>query len=197
MPTRRRAIRLFLLSHAETAATRRAAFAADEPAEPKSLAQAAAAPPRLPDDAHVLTSPALAARQTADAIGRVAQTEADLRDADWGRWRGQTLEAVAAVEPDALAAWLGDSAAAPHGGESLAALRARAGRLLARCTDRPTLAITHAALVRAALVLALDAPAASFWRIDVPPLSLLELGWNGRAWTLRQFATIPTWRSVR
>jgi broad specificity phosphatase PhoE len=48
-----------------------------------------------------------------------------------------------------------------------------------------TLAVTHPAVIRAAVVLTLQAPAQSFWRIDMPPVSITDLRWNGRSWSLR------------
>ena len=47
------------------------------------------------------------------------------------------------------------------------------------------IAITHPAIIRAAIVIVLGAPAASFWRIDVGPLTQAELRNDGRRWTLR------------
>jgi broad specificity phosphatase PhoE len=78
----------------------------------------------------VLTSPASAARETAQALGFAAEVETPLGDCDYGRWRGLAAKDVARREPEAFAAWLGDAAAAPHGGESLAALIERTGTWL-------------------------------------------------------------------
>ena len=47
------------------------------------------------------------------------------------------------------------------------------------------LAITHAPIVRAAIVATLAAPPEACWRIDVPPLSTTELVSDGRRWTWR------------
>ena len=67
------------------------------------------------------TSPAARARQTAEALGLAADVEPALRGCDHGRWTGCSLaEAQAADGEAALLAWLGDPAAAPHGGESFA-----------------------------------------------------------------------------
>ena len=48
-----------------------------------------------------------------------------------------------------------------------------------------TVAVTHPAVVRAAVLVALDAPPKSFWRIDVAPVSHTVLHRRGGAWTLR------------
>ena len=46
-------------------------------------------------------------------------------------------------------------------------------------------AVTHPAVVRAAIMLTLDATANSFWRIDIEPVSTTLLHFRGGAWTLR------------
>ncbi|WP_424169801.1 histidine phosphatase family protein [Terracidiphilus sp.] len=48
-----------------------------------------------------------------------------------------------------------------------------------------TLAFTHPAVIRAAVVLTLQAPAQSFWRIDIPPVSITDIRSNGQLWSLR------------
>ena len=83
--------------------------------------------------------------------------------------------------------WLADPAAAPHGGESIIDLLGRvAGWLesLTRNTAR-TVAVTHPAVIRAAILLALGAPPKSFWRIDIAPVSPVAMHYRGNSWTLR------------
>ena len=46
-------------------------------------------------------------------------------------------------------------------------------------------AVTHPAVIRAAILIALDAPPKAFWRIDVAPVSRTVLHFRGHAWTLR------------
>jgi len=136
--------------------------------------------------ARVLTAPARAARETAQAGGLDAEVEMALRDCDYGRWRGLASKDVAEREPDAFAAWLGDPAAAPHGGESVAALIERVGAWLTQSLAREsaTLAVTHASVVRAAVVNALGAGASTFARVDVAPLSLARLSGHAGRWNL-------------
>ena len=52
-------------------------------------------------------------------------------------------------------------------------------------TPSRTAVVTHPAVVRAAVLLVLDAPPKSFWRIDIAPLSRTVLHYRGHAWTLR------------
>ena len=46
-------------------------------------------------------------------------------------------------------------------------------------------AVTHPAVIRAAILVALDAPPKSFWRIDIAPMSRTVMHLRGQAWTLR------------
>jgi broad specificity phosphatase PhoE len=177
---------LTLVTHAATAATRRAAFPSDEPVESPP------APASFRADL-VTTSPALACRQTASALGLTATVDDALRDCDHGHWRGRSLDEVAATEPLAVRSWLTDPAAAPHGGESVLALLARVAAwldALPRDHER-IVAVTHPAVVKAAVVHAILATPLSFWRIDVPPLSRTVLSGRPSSWTLRSLARVP------
>ena len=179
--------RLTLLCHASTDAVRRAAFPADEPLDERGAVQAADAASNLGSFDSAWTSPALRARQTAAALRLSAQDDVALRDCDFGRWSGLRLTDLQAREPDAVAAWIADPAVAPHGGESiLDVLRRVGGWLDARREERGRgIAVTHPAVVRAAVIHVLGAPPQSFWRIDVEPLSITDLRRNGDRWTLR------------
>lgn len=179
--------RLTLLCCGATASSRKGAFPLDEPLEAGAVQAAAALAARLRRPDRVWASPAARAMQTAQALSEEVRPVEALRDQDFGRWAGSTLAAVAKAEPEALAAWRGDPRAAPHGGESLAALVARVAPLLEEpaALRGHTLAVTHAAVVRAAVVHILAAPLAAFWTIDVAPLGAVELTGDGRRWALR------------
>ena len=179
--------RLDLLAHGATEATRAARFPDDDALEASAVSALEALSGRVRPYARVLTAPARAARETATALGFDAEVEAALRDCDYGRWRGLASKDVARNEPDAFAAWLGDPAAAPHGGESIAAMIERTQVWLAQslACEGATLAVTHASVVRAAIVNALGAGASAFWRIDVAPLSLARLSGREGRWNLQ------------
>jgi broad specificity phosphatase PhoE len=107
-----------------------------------------------------------------------------LRDCDYGRWAGASLNDIAEAEPEAVALWLSDPHAAPHGGESIGALIERVAMWMdCEVPQGRTLAVTHTAVIRAAVIHALGAPANAFWRIDAAPLSLIELRRNERRWS--------------
>jgi broad specificity phosphatase PhoE len=179
---------LVLVRHGPTAATERAAFAADEPLSDAGAAAAAALAPHLPAADTVLSSPALRCRLTADAVGLTPALVPDLAECRFGAWEGRTFAEITAREPGLVDGWLRDPDAAPHGGESLAAFAARVRAWLETLTPsregRTVLAFTHAGVIKVALVAAMRAPVEAFWRIDVSPLSLTELHAHDGAWTL-------------
>lgn len=179
--------RLVLICHAGTTAMRVGAFPADEPIDEAGAAKAAALARRLPRVDRAWTSPALRARQTAAALGLDAAIEPALGDLDFGRWAGRALAEIEAEEPQALAAWLTDPATAPHGGEDFFTLRARVGAWLdhRRGETGRLVAVTHPAVIRAAVIHAIEATARSFAHIDVAPLSLTELTCTAGHWRLR------------
>jgi len=66
-------------------------------------------------------------------------------------------------------------------GEWLDAHRDEAGKMLA---------ITHASVIRAAIVHAIEAGPESFWRVDVAPLSLARLSGTHSRWNLVSIGAI-------
>ena len=132
----------------------------------------------------MLCGPEARARQTAELLGLTAHVDARLADLDCGRWRGSGLDEV---QPDQLTRWLTEPDSAPHGGESIVELIARVRGWLADVGRTPgrTVAFTHPAVIRAAILIALDAPPKSFWRIDIAPASRTTLHFRGMVWTLR------------
>lgn len=180
------AARLTLICHASTDAVRKAAFPADEPLDDHGRADAAALAASVPRADCVCTSPELRARQTAEALQLNATAQPALRECDYGGWKGCAFADVLARDPEGISAWLNHPAATPHGGESLLSLMQRVAQWLdaEKATDRRALLITHASIIRAAIVHALGAPPRSFWRIDTAPLSVTRLsGAHGR-WNL-------------
>jgi broad specificity phosphatase PhoE len=184
--------RLRLLCHAPTAAIRTSAFPDDEPLDAQARGKLSSLSFRVGPADLCSTSPALRARQTTQGLGIAADIEPLLRECDYGRWVGRPFDEVQREEPNAVDEWLRDPAAAPHGGESFVSLIARVAHWLdlKRAEPQRIVAITHAAVIRAAIVHALGAPPLSFWRIDIAPLSLVRLnGANGR-WTLASLGRV-------
>jgi broad specificity phosphatase PhoE len=177
--------RLLLVRHAATSAVRAAAFGADEPLDEGGRLAAAQLGARLPQTDEVLVSAAVRARQTAELAGLTVSGDAP-GECDFGRWSGRRLKEIAEADEPGVRAWMTDPDAAPHGGETLTAMLARVRAWLAdqAVRDGTAVAITHAGVVKAAIVTALDAPAAAFWRIDVAPTSITELHAHDSRWTV-------------
>jgi broad specificity phosphatase PhoE len=157
----------------------------------------------------VFTTPAACARETAAALGLSATPADALADIDYGKWSGQRLADIADEAPHELAAWTHEPDATPPGGESFDQLVRRIGEWLdAQQADvrscnavneaafavsahgRAIVAITHAPLLRAAIVHALGASPAVFCRIEIAPLSVVELRHSRRGWTWWPAATV-------
>ncbi|MCJ1678547.1 histidine phosphatase family protein [Streptomyces sp. APSN-46.1] len=126
----------------------------------------------------------LAARQGRFGYGDPCPGHDGLRSPDTGAWAGRTLDEVAAEDPAAVQRWLTDPSYAPPGGESLAALTARVGAHLAGLAPGTHRAVVERAVVRAAVVHALELPAAAFWRLDVRPGTVTALSGRAGRWNL-------------
>ncbi|EFF90111.1 MULTISPECIES: histidine phosphatase family protein [Streptomyces] len=133
-------------------------------------------------------SPTPRSRATGDALGYAPLAQLALRDCDMGRWRGLTLGEAMAREPQAVDAWLADPRGTPHGGESLLSFIGRVGGWL---DTRPVedggsvVAVAEPSVIRAALVYALNAPPATYWNLDVRPLSTTTVTGRAGRWNLR------------
>ncbi|MEU6624873.1 histidine phosphatase family protein [Streptomyces litmocidini] len=180
-------VRLTLISPATGEALREVRFDDDGPLDPAGTARAEAVASAVGPSPRAYASPSRRCRDTARALGLSAEPLDELAGCAMGRWRGRTLEAVAAAEEAGIAAWLSDPAAAPHGGESLRDLRVRVGRWLDGLRDgsgRVT-AVAEPDVIRAAMVHALAAPDATAWRLDVRPLTAVHLSGRAGRWNLR------------
>jgi broad specificity phosphatase PhoE len=181
--------RLTLISHAATSAQRRAAFPLDEPIEEREIAKIAALGWTAPRARRIVAAPELRTQQTAQALGLCSTVEADLRECDYGTWRGREIVDLQKDEQGDITAWLTDPAAAPHGGESLVNLVDRVARWLDEQSNGDHgIAVTHPAIIRCAVIHTLQAPIQAFWRVDIAPLSVTDIRVNGRVWTLRSSA---------
>lgn len=178
--------RLTLVCHARTRAQKLAQLPLDEPLEMDWQALCLSQAGRFKRQPLVLCAPETRTRQTARLFSQSPQIEEALGDCNFGRWQGQSIEAIERAEPLALHAWLTDNTAAPHGGESVEQLCQRVGQWLDSLAQAPghVLAVTHPFVIRAALLHVMQCPARMFNHIDVEPLSSTELRFNGR-WRLR------------
>jgi broad specificity phosphatase PhoE len=177
--------RLSLISHAATRAQRLSAFPSDEPVDESAISKVVGSG-KLPPADHVWSAPERRTQQTAHALGLSAEVEAELRDCDYGTWSGRQLNEIQLEDPEGLLTWLTDASSAPHGGESLLNLTERIAIWLGQQrSPGHVIAVTHPAVIRSAIIHVLRVPAESFWRVDIEPLSLTDLRFNGNTWTIR------------
>ncbi|WTQ58938.1 histidine phosphatase family protein [Streptomyces sp. NBC_00158] len=143
--------------------------------------------PRMPSVRVHLATPPLdeAARQGRFGHGEPCPGHPGLAAPATGDWAGRTLEEVAAEDPEGIRRWLTDPEyAPPGGGEPVAALIARTGEYLVGLGPGRHHAVVAQAVVRAAVVSALELPAAAFWRLDVRPDTVTSLSGRAGRWNL-------------
>jgi broad specificity phosphatase PhoE len=143
----------------------------------------------------VFAGPEPAALKTAEALGLAPAIEQALRDREYGDWTGRNLEELLAADPGPVAAWLEHPHTAPPRGESANDLITRVadwlGDLAQAEAERSTgperrtvVAVVHPAVVRAAVLYVLDAPAESLRHVDVRPLSVVRFSAYAGSWSL-------------
>lgn len=116
---------------------------------------------QLPNLARIISSPLQRCHKLASLIGarRDLEVETDPRliEMDFGAWEGRAWNAIPRRELDAWAAdFIG---ARPHGGESVGDLKQRVDAAIGdlQPTSIPTLLVTHAGVIRAALATGAEA----------------------------------------
>ncbi|KUR75672.1 histidine phosphatase family protein [Novosphingobium sp. FSW06-99] len=164
---------LRLIRHAPALADGRMAGHRDVPADCTDTVALAALRARIGPVARCVTSPAQRCRDTYTALWPdmpAPPSDARLWEQHFGAWEGMPYAAI----PD-LGALSGEALAQmrPPGGESFADLCARVRPALAALVEGagPIAVVAHAGTIRAALALALGAPAAGL-AFAVAPLSL-------------------------
>jgi broad specificity phosphatase PhoE len=175
---------LTLVAHALTPALR--GLVLGGAAEPDTASLEAARELKFDGDL-VFAGPEPAAVQTAEAFGLTAQVEQALRDREYGDWTGRSLEELLTADPQAVAGWLEHPHTAPPGGESANDVLTRVADWLgdiASNENKNVVAVVHPAVVRAAVLYVLEAPAESLRHVDVRPLSVVKLSAHAGAWSL-------------
>jgi broad specificity phosphatase PhoE len=179
---------LTLVAHALTPALRGLVLGGDAEPDPAGLAAAGSlgggGARELVADA-VFTGPEVAAVRTAEALGLTPVVAPALRDREYGDWSGRGLEELLAADPERVTAWLERPHTATPGGESENDVLARVADWLGDLGEQRTvLAVVHPAVVRAAVLYVLDAPAESLRHVDVRPLARVRLSLHEGSWSL-------------
>lgn len=158
----------------------------DEPLDADGMRKAKAVQLDIGKYDLVVSSPAEAAKQTAQALGLSGSVDQRLRDIEYGRWQGLTFEQAHGQDPNELAAWLANPAQGTPNGESFLGAQKRIDEWIGddRRQSQAVLAITHPMIVRAALSVTLGLSEDTVMRFDIAPLSLTILSYN-REWRLQ------------
>jgi broad specificity phosphatase PhoE len=185
-------VRLILLCHGSTAATRAARFPLDEDLEDRAIAKVRAIRGSFGANTMAKCAPSRCAVETAAELGLDAIVDERLRDCDFGRWKGRSISDVGREEPQSLLTFMADPGAAPHGGESFADVLARASAWLDDLMTTPGkhIAVTHAPFIRAAILAAIGGKPEQGLRIDIAPLSCTELRSDGSRWVWRASSSL-------
>jgi probable phosphoglycerate mutase len=174
-----------LLRHGDTALSPEHRFSGrrDLPLSARGTRQAKAAACRLaagaPIDA-VVSSPLRRAVGTADIVaaelGVAPVIDDDLGETDFGDWEGHTADEVRRQWPAEHAAWLASLDAAPPGGEAFAEVARRTRRardtIIAAHPGETVIAVSHVTPIKVLLMLALDAPLLSMFRLHLDTASI-------------------------
>lgn len=184
--------RITFVCQSTTRAFRSVTFGANDPLDDIGREKAQRLAGSLGHVDRCWTSPALASRETAEALGLDAAVDERLRECDYGRWSGLQFKQVLLREPRKLISWIRKPATAPHGGEPIPHVLERVADWLRErgADDGHTVAVSNAAVIRAAIVHVIEAQLPSFWKIDVVPLSMTDFRTNGRRWVLRAIAPL-------
>jgi probable phosphoglycerate mutase len=148
--------------------------------------------------ASVQTSPLERARETAEPIaaatGAAVAVNEGILEIEFGEWTGRTFETLGG---DARwAAWNGARAVnRPPGGEAMLEVQARViaalEALRAAYPDRTLVVVSHADVIKAALLYHLGLPVDAYGRFDIDPASVSTLAvgdWGSRLIRMNEVA---------
>jgi broad specificity phosphatase PhoE len=163
----------------------------------RDLAALAPGFPAVPD--RVFASDLARARRSAEVLaegwGSAVETDARLREMDFGEWDGRTWAELEAADGARLTGWMGDwvNERAP-GGESFTDVAARAAAWAAEMPGEGTaVAVAHAGSIRALLchLLGLPLEAAFRVRVDHARVSAVRLGSMGAELLFANASRVP------
>lgn len=160
----------------------------DAPLSPLGEAQARALATEIAlrgDISHIVTSPLLRTRQTAqhvaDRVGLTVEVEDGFAECGFGDWDGHTFAEVRERWPDELEEWLASTSVAPPGGESFESCRDRVlaarVRVVEQFPGERVLVVAHVTPIKVLVSEAVGAPLTSVYRMELPPCSLSTLAW--------------------
>jgi len=146
----------------------------------------------------IFTSPLARARAIAEPVGLNLGISTivipELREMEFGCWEGYTWNEIGAMYPAALAAWdFKSPEARPHGGESLADVHRRAGKvrsMLESSSGNLALVVAHGALNRVLISVLLDLPLSNYSSFTQPSACISVFEAEAGKWQTRVIDSI-------
>ncbi len=191
---------IFLIRHGETAATKKGVICghSDVALTTEGVEQAEIMGTWF-SDMHVesiFASPLARTVQTADIIAKYTQLStyykhSGLVEKKEGEWEGKTYWQIREENPKVWEKWSNDPINfAPPEGESVKDFVARVGRaqsdiLKNYTTGNKIILVTHAGVIKAMIMNALEIPIENFFRIDIPAASVSRIDWSESFSTLK------------
>ena len=193
-----------LIRHGHTQATEEGRLYTDPdaPLTERGIKQAQALANWLPSQKPdvLLTSPAKRVMTTSEIVSSSLSMKPVVIEGltEWhiGDWEGRTYLDLKKSEPDMYKAWSSDPIHnAPPGGESIAQLckriKGEIAEIRANHEGKRVVVVTHAGVIRAAIVQALAVPVENFWRLSIPVGSASKLDLSSSFATLQYMAFRP------
>jgi broad specificity phosphatase PhoE len=189
-------VKLYIARHAETTwnlagryqGRRESALSARGIRQGFALAEALATV--APPPARIVTSPMQRTHATAafvaERLNVPLETDDALIEIAHGTWEGRMRDEIATNDPVRYATWRERPAeVAFEAGESLRDVQTRWRRFRAAFTvDRPTLLVTHDAIVRVALLDIAGRPLEDFWSVQVENAGYAVIDATTAGWTI-------------
>ena len=133
----------------------------------------------------VHSSPLRRCQQTAgivaDHLGLSVDVDDDLAEADFGEWDGRTYPEVQERWPTEFEAWIGSTAVAPPGGESIDKVATRAGGALHRLLDKypgeTVVVVSHVTPMKMIIRETLQSPMDVIHHLHIAPASMSIVAW--------------------
>ncbi len=145
----------------------------------------------------LLSSAAVRVRSTAEIIGKELGLETqvlpELNEQNVGEWEGRTYLEIKKEHPDMYKKWCADPVrnAAP-GGESIEELAERVDidlhKVITEHQGKKLFLVTHAGVIRTAIVKALGMPIDNFWRVSIPTGSISRIDYSNNFATMHYMA---------
>ena len=190
--------RLHLVRHGPTHAKTMVGWS-DIPADLSDHAALTRLHDHLPRDALVISSDLSRAADTATAIQgtrRRLPHHPDLREIHFGTWEMRTFPEIEAEDPElAFAYWDSPGDVRPPNGESWNAVRARVDAaidgLIAKHTGANLVIVAHFGVILTQVQRALDLDAQQTFAHRIDNLSVTELAFDGKTWSVGRINHLP------